>query len=208
MKLGLVGVNPITQLVAEIVISSSIDSDVVIYDDDANKHQSSVYGVTVKDSIAAIKDDFDAKDLDSLHICLGEKHLKTKKKLFDEFITLGIRFPNFIDQSCIISPRAEIGDGNLMSYGAIIGHNTKILSNTSIWAGAVIEHDSTVHGHCYIGPNVTISGFNEIGECSLIGSGAVILPEIKIGKHCLIGAGAVVTKDVADDQIIFGNPAK
>jgi len=208
MKLGLIGVNPLTQIAVDIQGLIDPDTDMFIYDDDTNKHQQSYFGLLVKDSISSVKDDFNKGHLSALHICLGEKHLKTKRSLFNEFEALGIEFPNFVHSSCLISPNSDIGKGNLLSYGSIIGHNTIVKCNTSIWAGVVIEHDSIIHGHAYIGPNVTISGFVEVGECSLIGSGAVILPEVKIGKNCLIGAGAVVTKDVADNQIVKGNPAK
>lgn len=43
---------------------------------------------------------------------------------------------------------------------------------------------------------------------SWIGAGATILPGVTIGKNSIVGAGAVVTKDVADDTIVGGNPAK
>ena len=47
-----------------------------------------------------------------------------------------------------------------------------------------------------------------VQEGASIGGGAIILPGINIGKKSIIGAGAVVTKDVADDAIVYGNPAK
>ncbi len=208
MKLGLIGVNPLTQIAVDIQNSTNPDAKMFIYDDDSDKHQKAFFGLEVLNSISTVKDDYHEGRLEALHICLGEKYLNTKRKLFNEFEALGIEFPNFIHSSCLISPNSDIGKGNLISYGSIIGHNTIVKCNSSIWSGVVIEHDSIIHGHGYIGPNVTISGFVEVGECSLIGSGAVILPEVKIGKNCLIGAGAVVTKDVADNQIVKGNPAK
>ena len=41
-----------------------------------------------------------------------------------------------------------------------------------------------------------------------IGSSATILGGIKIGKNSIIGAGSVVTKDVEENSIVAGNPAK
>ena len=41
-----------------------------------------------------------------------------------------------------------------------------------------------------------------------IGSGATILPGITIGEGAIIGAGSVVVKDVADNMIVVGNPAR
>jgi maltose O-acetyltransferase len=36
----------------------------------------------------------------------------------------------------------------------------------------------------------------------------VIIPEIKIGKKTIIGAGSVVTRDIPDNVVAYGNPAK
>lgn len=41
-----------------------------------------------------------------------------------------------------------------------------------------------------------------------IGANAVILPGVTIGRHCVIAAGAVVTKDVPDNTLVGGVPAK
>jgi maltose O-acetyltransferase len=47
-----------------------------------------------------------------------------------------------------------------------------------------------------------------IGDDCWIGGGAIICPGVTIGNRCVIGAGAVVTKDIPDDSLAVGNPAK
>ena len=47
-----------------------------------------------------------------------------------------------------------------------------------------------------------------IGYNSFVGAGSIILAGIRLGKNCVIGAGSVVTKDVEDNEIVAGNPAK
>ena len=41
-----------------------------------------------------------------------------------------------------------------------------------------------------------------------IGANATLLPGITIGENAMVGAGAVVTKDVPEDAVVVGNPAK
>jgi maltose O-acetyltransferase len=47
-----------------------------------------------------------------------------------------------------------------------------------------------------------------IGEKTFIGMGSIILPGVNVGKNVIIGAGSVVTKDIPDNSIVAGNPAR
>ena len=47
-----------------------------------------------------------------------------------------------------------------------------------------------------------------VGEHTFIGTGAIIMPGVTIGKRCVIGAGAVVTKDIPNNSVVVGVPAK
>ncbi len=47
-----------------------------------------------------------------------------------------------------------------------------------------------------------------MGDDCWIGGGAINCPGVTIGDRCVIGAGAVVTKDIPDDAVAVGNPAR
>lgn len=47
-----------------------------------------------------------------------------------------------------------------------------------------------------------------IGHHSVVGGRAIVLPGIHIGNHCFVAAGSVVTKDVPDNCMVGGNPAR
>lgn len=70
--------------------------------------------------------------------------------------------------------------------------------------------------NCTILPMVLIGKKNpsvdnsltEIGDNCYIGAGSIIMTPIRIGNNVTIGAGSVVTKDIPDNCIVAGNPAK
>ena len=47
-----------------------------------------------------------------------------------------------------------------------------------------------------------------IGEDTWLGGGVIVCPGVTIGKRCIIGAGSAVTKDIPDDCMAAGNPAR
>lgn len=51
-------------------------------------------------------------------------------------------------------------------------------------------------------------GHIEIGEHSFVGTGSIITGNVRIGRSVIIGAGSVVTKDIPDNEIWAGNPAR
>ncbi|MFC0875446.1 acyltransferase [Saccharicrinis sp. FJH2] len=87
----------------------------------------------------------------------------------------------------------------LCPKGIHIGKNTIVASRTTI-----LSHKLTMNKESY--PYIQVDTY--IGDNCLIGVGATILPGVKIGNNCVIGAGSVVTKNVPDNTIAGGNPAK
>lgn len=71
-----------------------------------------------------------------------------------------------------------------------------------------IMHDSQIGKYTTVAPNAVVLGRVKISELCYIGSNSTILPEKKIGMKSIIGAGAVVTKDVKEEAIVIGVPAR
>jgi len=120
----------------------------------------------------------------------------------------GITFSSLIHPSAYRGSHESLGRGVVISPHAIIGPNVKIDSFTLINRGACIGHDTEIGEFCQINPNASIAGLVKIGDRTTIGIGATVIDKISIGVHSFVGAGAAVVKDVPDDVIVVGVPAK
>jgi maltose O-acetyltransferase len=68
----------------------------------------------------------------------------------------------------------------------------------------ILAHDAStkrILGYTLIGQVI-------IGDDVFVGAGSIILPNVKIGSRVIIGAGSVVTRDIPDNSVAVGNPAK
>ena len=128
--------------------------------------------------------------------------------LFNMAKEIGYKFPVIISPEAIVDESVRIDEGTVIMPGSIINIDSSIGKNCIVNTGAIIEHDCKIGNYCHIAPGVHISGVVNIGELSFIGIGATIIQGIKIGKNVTIGAGSVVIKDIPDNVIAVGNPAK
>jgi len=106
-----------------------------------------------------------------------------------------------------IHPGAKIGKNLFIDHGmgVVIGETSEIGNNVTIY------HMATLGG---IAPSINsnqqrmVKRHPTLNDCVVIGSGAQILGPVIIGANAKVGANAVVTKDVPENAVMVGIPAK
>jgi len=126
-----------------------------------------------------------------------------------EATALGFRHPFTLIDPTVPAPRhLDLGDGCYVNAGCTIGAGAAFGPFVLVNRGSSVGHHVRLGAFVSIGPGVVLAGQVTVGIGSVIGAGATILPGVTIGANAVIGAGAVVTRDVPEQCLAFGNPAR
>jgi acetyltransferase-like isoleucine patch superfamily enzyme len=125
---------------------------------------------------------------------------------------------------CHIGDNSRIGAFVEIQKNAVIGQNVKISSHTFICEGVKIEDDVFVgHNVSFINDKYPRSANADgtlqtesdwkivptlVKKGASIGTSVTVLCGVTIGENAIVGAGSVVTKDVPDNAVVAGNPAR
>ena len=112
----------------------------------------------------------------------------------------------------------KIGNNVVIGSLAHIDYKVTIGNNVRIEGMVYIPPMSKIGNDVFIGPCATLTNDPYppstkwvgvvVGDKAVIGAGAVIKAGVKIGKSSVVAMGAVVTKDVPDNTVVMGVPAK
>lgn len=120
-----------------------------------------------------------------------------------------VGFPLVVSPHSYVSRFVEWGEGcvianpfNYITVDVTFGAHVWVNNYTGI------GHDTAIGDYTTLYTGINCGGGIRIGNDCIIGSGVTIKPGIRIGNNVIVGGGAVVVKDVPDNVVVAGNPAR
>lgn len=113
-----------------------------------------------------------------------------------------------IHRSAFIAPSARIGAGSQVLAQAAVCVDAELGEACIVNTAASVDHECRLGAGVHVAPGARLAGLVRVARHSMIGAGAVLLPRVRIGENSVVGAGAVVVRDVPDNVVVAGNPAR
>ena len=143
---------------------------------------------------------------DATIIAIGDNQIR--KRLADALSAAGETFAIACHPAAVIAPDVLIAPGAMICAGVVVNTGSAVGAHVILNTGCTIDHHNRIGDYVHIAPGVHSGGDVHIGEGVLVGIGATVMPQRHIGAWSIVGAGALVAKDLPDQVVAVGSPAR
>jgi len=174
-----------------------------VLDDADNVQNQKVLGIKVLGKIS------DWKTYAHHEFILAIGSPRTRRIVFKKMIELGSpKFATLIHPNVIASQHITIGEGSIICAGCTLTVEIEIGNHCILNLNITVGHECTIEDFVTVAPMVAISGNVHLKDYSEVGTGAAIRQGIIIEKGAMLGMGGILTKNIPENSIFLGNPAK
>ena len=178
--------------------------EIVFIDDAPEKNGQTLIDLKIMNFQQAI----DQYGLDGIEFIMAIGEPAVKDVVFEKVNNAGAHVTNLIFPDFIMPRSTTYGKGLVVHKASGLPPCSEFGNNVLIQGKAVMGHDLKVGDNVVISSLAFIGGNTTIGRNTYIAPGSLLRNGINIGENAIVGMGAVVTKDVPDNAVVVGNPAK
>ncbi|MFF0467973.1 acetyltransferase [Micromonospora zamorensis] len=145
---------------------------------------------------------------------LGTRHLigigdpRIRRAVGKRIDGYGLAAASLVHPDATIGPDTVYGPGFVAFPGARVTTNVTVGRHVHLNQNATVGHDTSLADYVSVNPLAAVSGDCHLAEGVLVGTTAAVLQGLHIGRDSTVGAGACVVRDVADQVVVKGVPAR
>lgn len=141
-------------------------------------------------------------------VAIGGHRGRDRLQVLEYFKAHTINTVSLIHPAATVAPSSKISLGSQVLAGAMISSGSEIGKGCIINNRSGVDHECRIEDGCHIAPGATLCGQVQLAQNVMVGAGAIVLPRLHVGRDTVIGAGSVVTKDLPENVVVCGNPAR
>lgn len=196
-KLVIVGASGHGKVIADIALKTGYEI-IGFLDDNASLKE--ICGFPVLGNIEKINY---YKEKCEFVIAIGNNSIREKiAKQYD------VNWAILVHPTAIIGMNVQIEKGTVIMANAVINPSSHIGKHCIINTGTIVEHDNFLQNYVHVSPNAALAGTVHLGERVHVGVGACVKNNTSVIGDVVIGAGAVVVKDITENGVYVGVPAR
>lgn len=140
---------------------------------------------------------------------VGYSQMNTlREKIFHKCQSEGCKIATYISSNAMCYSD-EIGDGNFICPGALIGPSCKIGNGNFIESCSVLSHDNQLGNYNFLSSNAIFGGGAKVEDRCFFGLNSTVKDNVSIASENLIGSASNITKSIIEQGGVYiGNPAR
>ncbi len=134
-----------------------------------------------------------------------------QQQRIDLFENLNIpddRLATFVHPLTYVAPNAHLGPGTVVMPHAAISSAAMLAKGCLVMVGATVLHNTRIGRYCHLAAQCCVGANMSIADGVHIGLNATTRENLTIGRNSTLGMGSVLTKNMGENEIWAGNPAR
>ena len=146
---------------------------------------------------------------EATHFVLAIADMAQRARMVSQATEAGLQAADaLIVEDARLASDVIIGKGSVVGHFAAVGPGARLMEHVLVMHGCTVGHDTQLAANVVLCSGVRTGGYSAVGRDCFIGPNAVVSPHVKVGAQCHVAAGAVCFRNVPDERIAIGNPAR